>query len=70
MMIDISVNYTKESHWTNLYFLLTVGSAISMFMVNSISNSAVQGTSMSEGVFGLRGNFFTTQKGRTRACDI
>lgn len=59
MMIDTSVNYTseKENPWTNLYFLLTVGSALSMFMVNSVSNSAVQGTSMDEGVFGLRGIF-------------
>lgn len=53
-MLDTAVN-TEAIYWTNFYFLLTIGSIISMFMVNAIKNSAVQGTSMDEGVFGVRG---------------
>jgi len=55
LMIDTAVSHEGDTKWTNLYFLLTAASTISMFMVNSVSNSAVTGSAMDEGVLGVKG---------------
>ncbi|KAI1713933.1 transmembrane protein 50A [Ditylenchus destructor] len=54
LMIDTAVT-TEAEHWTNVYFLLTVASTFSLFMVNAVSNGIVQGTAMDEGVLGVKG---------------
>jgi len=54
LMIDTAVSHEGDTKWTNLY-LLTAASTISMFMVNSVSNSAVTGSAMDEGVLGVKG---------------
>jgi len=55
LMIDTAVSSGGDAKWTNFYFLLTAASTISMFMVNSVSNSAVTGSAMDEGVLGVKG---------------
>jgi len=55
LIIDTAVVYSTDEKWTNIYFLLTAASTVSMFMVNSVSNSAVTGSAMDEGVLGVKG---------------
>jgi len=41
--------------WNNAYILVTIASCVAMFMVNAVSNRAVQGNSYDEGILGVRG---------------
>ena len=55
LYVDTATIYTPQSHWNNWYILVTIASSVAMFMVNSVSNSVVQGTAMDEGVLGVKG---------------
>ncbi|EPB71873.1 ABC transporter, ATP-binding protein [Ancylostoma ceylanicum] len=58
LMIDTSAVYGKAD-WNNVYYIITVGSTIAMFMVNAVSNSQVRGESLHEGLLGTKARFFT-----------
>ncbi|VDM58062.1 unnamed protein product [Angiostrongylus costaricensis] len=55
LMIDTSAVYGKAD-WNNIYYIITVGSTIAMFMVNAVSNSQVRGESLQEGLLGTKGS--------------
>ncbi|CAD5206864.1 unnamed protein product [Bursaphelenchus okinawaensis] len=52
--IDTAVVYDKKD-WNNAYIMVTIASALGMFMVNAVSNRTVQGISYDEGILGTRG---------------
>lgn len=55
LMIDTAVVYTNAGHWNNWYFMLALASTFTMFMVNSVSNSTIQGNYIDEGMLGVKG---------------
>ncbi|VDO40317.1 hypothetical protein V3C99_005036 [Haemonchus contortus] len=55
LMIDTSAVYGKAD-WNNVYYIITVGSTLAMFMVNAVSNSQVRGESLHEGLLGTKGS--------------
>ncbi|PIO76806.1 ABC transporter, ATP-binding protein [Teladorsagia circumcincta] len=55
LMIDTSAVYGKAD-WNNVYYIITVGSTVAMFMVNAVSNSQVRGESLHEGLLGTKGS--------------
>jgi magnesium-transporting ATPase (P-type) len=54
LYIDTAANY-GAADWNNVYIIITVCSTVAMFMVNTVSNSVVQGTAMDEGLLGVKG---------------
>ncbi|KAF7636531.1 hypothetical protein Mgra_00004119 [Meloidogyne graminicola] len=55
LVIDTAVVYTPSGNWNNWYFTLAVACSLSMFMVNSVSNRALEGLYSEEGVLGVKG---------------
>jgi len=53
IMIDTAIIHS--TNWSNWYFVLTIVGTLTMFMVNVVSNSVVQGNSMDEGICGEKG---------------
>jgi len=52
LIIDTAVT---ANNWSNVFFILTAASTFFMFMVNAVSNQAVHGTAMDEGLLGVKG---------------